>query len=64
MIAGMATHVVRQMAANKCPCMSIYLDLGQGTMPPVYATPENVGRILGTDPSQMTVQHRKEAQEQ
>ncbi len=46
-MAVMVAQVVRRMAANDCPYMSLYLDLEQGTMTPVYATPENAARAAG-----------------
>ena len=45
-MAAMITSVVRKMFAGTCPFMSLYLDLGAGTMTPTYATPENVRRAL------------------
>ena len=45
----MAMQVVRRMAANDCPHMSLDLDLEQGTMTPTYATPESVSRITGVE---------------
>ena len=49
MMAMMVVQVVRRMAANDCPHMSLDLDLEQGTMTPMYATPENVSRITGVE---------------
>ena len=49
MMAMMVMQVVRRMAANDCPHMSLDLDLEQGTMTPMYATPESVSRITGVE---------------
>ena len=50
MMAMMVVKVVRRMAANDCPHMSLHLDLEQGTMTPRYATPENVAQVTGITP--------------
>ena len=50
MMAMMVVQVVRRMAANNCPHMSLHLDLEQGTMTSRYATPENVGQVTGITP--------------
>ena len=49
MMAMIVMQVVRRMAANDCPHMSLDLDLEQGTMTPMYATPESVSRITGIE---------------
>ena len=54
MMAMLVVQVVRRMAANDCPWMSLYLDLEQGTMTPRYATPENVSQITKTPPEGLT----------
>ena len=51
MMAMMVVQVVRRMAANDCPHMSLHLDLEQGTMTPRYATPENVAQVTGITPA-------------
>ena len=53
MMAMLVVQVVRRMAANDCPWMSLYLDLEQGTMTPRYATPENVAQITRTEPGEL-----------
>ena len=53
MMAMLVVQVVRRMAANDCPWMSLYLDLEQGTMTPRYATPENVAQITKTTPEEL-----------
>ena len=55
MMAMMVVQVVRRMAANDCPWMSLYLDLEQGTMTPRYATPENVAEITWTLPERLII---------
>ena len=57
MMAMLVVQVVRRMAANNCPWMSLYLDLEQGTMQPRYATPENVSRITGATVEELTDIH-------
>ena len=54
MMASIIANIVRRMAANDCPFMAIYLDLRQGSMRPVWATPENAGEALGVPPDQLT----------
>lgn len=46
-MAGWVTHVVRRMLGGDCPYMALYLDLEQGSVRPVYATPEAVAKIMG-----------------
>ena len=59
MMAMLVVQVVRRMAANNCPWMSLYLDLEQGTMQPRYATPENVSQITGATVEKLTdINHR------
>ena len=53
MMAMLVVQVVRRMAANDCPWMSLYLDLEQGTMTPRYATPENIAQITKTTPEEL-----------
>ena len=38
-------QVVRRLLIGDCPWMAMYLDLRQGTLHPVLATPQNVSRI-------------------
>ncbi len=52
-INQMMAMLVRRMAANDCPWMSLYLDLEQGTMTPRYATPENVAQVTRTSPEEL-----------
>ena len=52
-MAMMVVHVIRRMAAGDCPYMSLYVDLGLGTMTPRYATPENVAQVLREKPENM-----------
>ena len=53
MMAMMVVQMVRRMAANDCPWMSLHLDLEQGTTTPGYATPEAAARIAGTGPGEL-----------
>jgi hypothetical protein len=45
-MATWVLQVVRRLVAGTCPWMAIYIDLGQGTVRPVYATPEEVGKVV------------------
>ena len=60
MMAMLVVQVVRRMAANDCPWMSLYLDLEQGTMTPRYATPENVAQITRTPPEGLLRENRND----
>ena len=60
MMAMMVVQVVRRMAANDCPWMSLYLDLEQGTMTPRYATPENVAEITWTSPERLIMENKND----
>ena len=60
MMAMLVVQVVRRMAANDCPWMSLYLDLEQGTMTPRYATPENVSQITKTPPEGLTGENKND----
>ena len=53
MMAAWVVHIVRRMAANNCPFMAINVDLELGTVLPTYATPDNVAKATGTDPSDL-----------
>ena len=46
MMAAWILHIIRRMAVNSCPFMTIDLDLDLGTAVPTYATPENVARSV------------------
>ena len=63
MMAMMVVQVVRRMAANDCPHMSLDLDLEQGTMTPRYATPENVAQVTGITPAPLP-KNKKQRQKQ
>ena len=60
MMAMLVVQVVRRMAANDCPWMSLYLDLEQGTMTPRYATPENVAQITRNEPGELVKENGKD----
>ena len=45
-MAVLLLEVVRRLLNGTCPWMQLYLDLEQGTLTPVFATPENVAKIL------------------
>ena len=53
MMAMLVVQMVRRMAANDCPWMSLDLDLEQGTTIPGYATPEAAARIAGANPGEL-----------
>lgn len=44
-MASLVLQVVRRLLIGDCPWMALYLDLRQGTLHPVLATPRNVSRI-------------------
>jgi PRTRC genetic system ThiF family protein len=44
-MATLVLQVVRRLLMGECPWMALYLDLRQGTLNPVPATPQNVARI-------------------
>jgi hypothetical protein len=44
-MAALVLQVVRRLLMGDCPWMALYLDLRQGTLNPVPATPQNVARI-------------------
>ena len=46
MMAALVLQVVRRLVAGTCPWMALYLDLETGAVRPVYATPEEVAKIL------------------
>ena len=46
MMASMVLQVVRRMVAGRCSFKGLYLDIGQGTVLPTYATPEAVERVV------------------
>lgn len=46
-MAALVLEVVRRLIDGTCPWMQIYLDLDQGTLSPVYATPEAVSKMTG-----------------
>ena len=45
-MATWVLQVVRRLVAGTCPWMALYLDLTQGTVRPVYATPEEVRKVV------------------
>ena len=53
MMAVLVVQVVRRMAANDCPWMSLHLDMEQGTTTPGYATPEAAARIARANPGEL-----------
>ena len=52
-MASLVLQVVRRLLLGDCPWMALYLDLHQGTLNPVFATPENVTRITGVRESRL-----------
>ena len=46
-MATLVLQVVRRLVAGTCPWMALYLDLNLGTVRPVYATPEEVRKVVG-----------------
>jgi PRTRC genetic system ThiF family protein len=44
-MASIVLQVVRRLLMGTCPWMALYLDLENGTLNPVFATPENVSRV-------------------
>ena len=65
MMAMLVLTVARRMAANNCPYMSLYLDLEQGTVTPVYATPDNVARLIpGSTPESPVPSGRRKDQDE
>ncbi|MFQ6027534.1 MAG: hypothetical protein ACE5Q6_08585, partial [Dehalococcoidia bacterium] len=44
-MAAVVVQVVRRLLLGTCPWMALYLDLENGTLNPVLATPQNVSRI-------------------
>ena len=45
-MATLVLEVVRRLLEGTCPWMALYVGLDQGTVTPVYATPENVARVM------------------
>ena len=52
-MAAVVLQVVRRLLIGNCPWMALYLDLQNGTLNPVFATPETVARITGMRVSQL-----------
>ena len=52
MMASWVAQVVRRLVAGICPWMSLYVDLENGAVNPVYATPENVAKVVERLPSE------------
>ena len=48
MMASLVLMVVRRMVAGACSFMGLYLDMEQGTVTPIYATPEAAERVVGS----------------
>ena len=53
LMAGWITHLVRRMLGGDCPYMRLSIDLENGVVVPVYATPENVAKIIGAKPGDL-----------
>ena len=46
LMASLIVHVVQRILTVSCPYMALYVDLGQGTVLPKMATPENLAHLL------------------
>jgi hypothetical protein len=44
-MAALTLEVVRRIIDGACPWMGLYLDMENGSLNPVYATPQNVSRL-------------------
>jgi hypothetical protein len=52
-MALVVLQVVRRLLIGDCPWMALYLDLRQGTLTPVLASPRNVSRIAKVREAQL-----------
>ncbi len=60
-MAALTLEVVRRIINGTCPWMGLYLDMENGFLNPVYATPQNVSRLTGI-PERKLIQRNKRSE--
>jgi hypothetical protein len=59
-MAAIVIEVVRRLIAGTCPWLQLYLDMENGTLVPVFATPRTVGEIFKKRGKEVSHERREE----